>query len=168
MAKRLRALTEQAERFVMLYVAGTEETRGNGTQAYLRAYPNTTNKKVAGASASRLLTRESVRVRMKAVRDEAEAEATARLRSWMSLAPKAQAVLDTAMEGDWPKGWSDEQIRTALKAAQEALDRALGSTKHMHSEGAGGQTINVFVAATASTDQQAVSVALPYAEQGKL
>lgn len=155
---RARALTPQAEQFIILYVAGPDDVRGNGTRSYLKAYPNTTNEKVAGASASRLLKRESVRARIKELRDDAEEESRARLRSWMALAPEAQGVLEQAMRGEWPKGWSDEAIRSALKAAQETLDRALGNVKQMHSEQGSGQTVNVFVAAVASTDQQAVDV----------
>lgn len=172
MAERVRALTVAQERFVIQYVAGTDEQRGNGTRCYLEAFPNTTNEKIAGSCASRLLKRASVRARMQVLRDEAEAASKARLRSWMSMAPEAQNTLERAMRGEWPAGWSDEAIRSALKAAQDTLDRALGNVKQMHAEGASGQTINVFVAAGITpNDQQAVQaapipLALAYTESG--
>lgn len=155
MARR-QHLSPQAERFVILYMAGPDDMRGNGTRCYLEAYPNTTSEKVAGSLASRLLKRDSVRTRMRQLRDEAEESARNRLRSWMELAPKAQDVLEQAMDGSL--SGSDEQIRSAVNAAKETLDRALGSVKHMHDTESGGPVVNVFVAAGIPHDQQAVSV----------
>ncbi len=125
------------EQFAVLYVAGPDELRGNGTRAYLEAYPNCNSDQAAGVGASRLLKRDRVRVRMKELRDEAAAAARARLRNWMELAPDAQETLRAAAAGELVFDQADsklrpELIRSAVKSAIEILDRALGTTKHMH------------------------------------
>ena len=147
MAYAERPLTPQQERFVITYVAGPDNLRGNGLRAYEYAFPNSVGTKHAASSASRLLKRANVLARVRILRDEAEAESKARLLSWMEHAPEAQATLLQAMQGEWPEGMSDEEIRQAVKAAQVWLDRALGSVQQMHALTEGGQTINVVVAA---------------------
>jgi hypothetical protein len=147
---RPRPLSPQQEAFVIAYVAGPDEMRGNGTRAYLHAYPEQTNERNAGSSASRLLKRDSIRARIREIRDEAEEDARARLRSWLAMAPKAQEVLDQAMRGELEG--SDEQIRSAVKAAQEVLNRALGDIRQMHTVEGQGQTLNVYVAVAPPND----------------
>lgn len=46
------------ERFIVLYVAGPDELRGNGTRSYLEAYPNCKSEKAAAVGACRLLKRD--------------------------------------------------------------------------------------------------------------
>ena len=70
------------------------------------------------------------------LREIAAAECTARLRNWMELAPDAQETLRAAAAGTLdfkgdPK-LQPEKLRSAVRAATEILDRALGTTKHMH------------------------------------
>ena len=55
----------------------------------------------------------------------------------MELAPEAQETLRKAAAGElvFPKADAKlrpELLRSAVKAAIEVLDRALGTTKHMH------------------------------------
>ena len=59
------------------------------------------------------------------------------LRNWMELAPDAQETLRKAAGGElvFPKAdakLQPEMLRSAVKSAIEILDRALGTTKHMH------------------------------------
>ena len=154
MDKPPKPLTVPQERFVLAYVAGPDDLRGNGTRSYLHAFPNATNEKNARSSASRLLARDSVRARVRALRDEAAAEAKARLLSWVEEAPQAQEVLLQAMAGEWPKDWSDEAIRQAVKAAQHWLDRALGSVQQMHNVDVAGTGVQVIVAAGVVTHEK--------------
>ncbi len=74
---------------------------------------------------------------MAQLREMAAAQCTARLRNWMELAPDAQEALRAAVAGElvFPKADAKlrpELVRSAVKAAIEILDRALGTTKHMH------------------------------------
>ncbi len=131
-----RPLSPQQARFAELYVAGPDDIRGNGTRAYLAAYPTCHSESAAKTSASRLLRRDNVRARMAQLREMAAAECTARLRSWMELAPDAQETLRAAAAGELdfkgdPK-LQPEKLRSAVRAATEILDRALGTTKQMH------------------------------------
>jgi hypothetical protein len=70
------------------------------------------------------------------LREIAAAECTARLRNWMELAPEAQEALRKATAGELRFDASDrvepELLRSAVRAASEILDRALGTTKQMH------------------------------------
>ncbi len=125
------------ESFAVLYVAGPDGLRGNGTRAYLEAYPGCSSVQAAGVGATRLLKRDRVRVRMKELRDEAAAAARARLRNWMELAPDAQETLRRASAGELVFPQADpklrpELLRSAVRAASEILDRALGTVKQMH------------------------------------
>ena len=147
MERIAKPLTIQQERFVLAYVAGDENTRGNATESYLHAYPTATNRKNATSSGSRLLSRASVRARVQALRKSAEDEAHARLVSWVERAPEAQEVLLQAMRMEWPKDMSDEAIRQAVRAAQHWLDRALGSVQQMHNVDVAGTGVQVIVAA---------------------
>ncbi len=76
---------------------------------------------------------------MAELREAAGAECTARLRNWMELAPDAQETLRAAAAGELALKWADadpklqpELLRSAVRAATEILDRALGTTKQMH------------------------------------
>ena len=74
---------------------------------------------------------------MRELRDLAALEARARLRDWVELAPEAQETLRRAAAGELRfEGASDrvepELIRSAVRAASEILDRALGTVKQMH------------------------------------
>ncbi len=120
----------------MLYVAGPDGTRGNGTRAYLEAYPGCGSEGAAAVGASRLLKRAKIRARMKELREQASAEARARLRDWWELAPDAQETLRKAAAGElrFPEAGrvEPEMLRSAVRSATEILDRALGTTKQMH------------------------------------
>ena len=74
---------------------------------------------------------------MRELREITTAECIARLRPWMELAPDAQETLRAAGAGELVFPDADpklqpELIRSAVRAATEILDRALGTTKHMH------------------------------------
>ena len=132
-----RPLSPQQARFAELYVAGPDDIRGNGTRAYLAAYPTCHSESAAKTSASRLLRRDNVRARMAQLREMAAAECTARLRNWMELAPDAQETLRRASAGELVFPQADaklqpEMLRSAVRASSEILDRALGTTKQMH------------------------------------
>ena len=135
MGTRLRCSPSE-EQFAVLYVAGPDGLRGNGTGAYLETHPDCRSRQAAGVGATRLLKRDRVRARMKELRDEAAAAARACLRNWMELAPDAQDTLRKAAAGElrFPEAGrvEPELIRSAVKSAIEILDRALGTTKHMH------------------------------------
>ncbi len=131
-----RSLSPQQARFVELYVAGPDDLRGNATRCYQVAYPTAHSKRAACESASRLLRRPQVRAYMGQLREIAAAESIAKLRNWMELAPDAQETLRKAGAGElrFPEAGrvEPELIRSAVRAATEILDRALGTTKHMH------------------------------------
>jgi hypothetical protein len=85
------------------------------------------------------------------LREEAAEAAKARLKSWWELAPNAQETLNKAMTGDlrFPEAGpklEPEMIRSAIRAAQEVLDRALGTPKQMHDHQVQGQSVVVHVA----------------------
>ena len=125
------------ERFAVIYTAGPDGIRGNGTRAYLEAYPSCRSEQAAAVGASRLLRRDKVRARMAELRSEASAEARARLRDWWELAPEAQETLRKAAAGelrfpDADQRLEPELIRSAVRAAGHILDRALGTVKQMH------------------------------------
>ena len=132
-----RPLSPQQARFAELYVAGPDDIRGNGTRAYLEAYPTCHSRQAAAECASRLLRHAKIRAYMAELREIVAAECTARLRSWMELAPDAQDTLRAAAAGELVFDNADpklrpELIRSAVKSAIEILDRALGTTKQMH------------------------------------
>ncbi len=132
-----RSLSPQQSRFAELYIAGPDDLRGNGTRCYQVAYPTAHSKQAACESASRLLRRPQVRARIAQLRELVAAECTARLRSWMELAPDAQETLRKAAGGELRFLDADvrerpELLRSAVRSATEILDRALGTTKQMH------------------------------------
>ena len=133
----MRPLSPRQARFAELYVAGPDDLRGRQARCYRVAYPACSNDNSAGASASTLLRRPNVRAYMAELREAAGAECTARLRSWMELAPDAQETLRAAAAGELVFDQEDpklrpELLRSAVKSAIEILDRALGTTKQMH------------------------------------
>ena len=157
MGTRLRCSPSE-ERFTVLYVAGPDGLRGNGTRCYLETHPDCCSRQAAGVGATRLLKRDRVRARMRELRDEAAAAARARLRNWMELAPDAQETLRAAAAGDLVFDQADsklrpELIRSAVKSAIEILDRALGTTKQMHEHKVQGGII-VAVAGPPQVTQQ--------------
>ena len=81
-------------------------------------------------------SRVAIRGDVEWLREAAAAECTARLRNWMELAPDAQETLRKAADGRLRFNASDrvepELLRSAVRAATEVLDRALGTTKQMH------------------------------------
>jgi hypothetical protein len=119
-------LSASEETFAVLYVGGEPGIQGNGTRAYLAAFPGCNSAKVAGACASRMLKRDRVQARITGLRNEAAQEVRDRLRSWWELAPEAQATLERAAAGSLPASWSDERIRSAVKSAQYIIDRCEG------------------------------------------
>lgn len=144
--------SQKEERFAVLYAGGPEDTRGNGTRAYLRAYPSCNSEHAAAVSASRLLKRARVRARVRELREEAAEAAKSRLRSWWELAPEAQRTLELASRGqlrfpDSSPKVEPELIRSAVRSAIEILDRAMGTVKQMHEHRLTGQAIIVGIAA---------------------
>ena len=138
-----RPLSPQQARFVELYIGGPADVRGNATQSYLAAYPSCYSIDSAAQSGSRLLRHDKVRARMRELRKITTAECIARLRPWMELAPDAQETLRAAGAGELVFPDADpklqpELIRSAVRAASEILDRALGTTKQMHDHRVGG------------------------------
>ncbi len=132
-----RPLSPQQARFAELYVAGPDDIRGNGTRAYLQAYPTCHSRQAAAECASRLLRHAKVRAYMGQLREIAAAECTARLRNWLELAPEAQETLRAAAAGELVFDQADpklrpELLRSAVRSATEILDRALGTTKQKH------------------------------------
>jgi hypothetical protein len=122
-------LTRGEEAFALAYVAGADGMQGNATLSYLQAYPTCTSKTVAGSCGSRLLKRGRVQARVVELRTEAAEAVRDRLRSWWELAPAAQATLERAAAGILGSsgiGWSDERIRSAVKAATYIIDRCEG------------------------------------------
>ena len=132
----MRPITAQQARFAELYIAGPDDLRGRAGRCYRVAYPACSSDKAAAPSASRLLRLANVRAYMAELREMAAAECTARLRNWMELAPDAQETLRAAAAGElFPDARVKERpemLRSAVKAATEILDRALGTTKQMH------------------------------------
>lgn len=130
-------LDDTTETFLQLYLAGPDGTVGNATEAYMQASAGTLSRPAAATRASRALARGSVRTRMGELRDLAQGLKIARLREWVSMAPAAQHQLYLISEGKTPADWTDEQVRSALKACAIILDRAIGTVKQQveHSGG---------------------------------
>lgn len=121
----------------MMYVAGPDDVRGNGTQSYLAACSGSPADNTAASEACGLLKRPKVRARMREIREEGNRGALARLRSWLEMAPAAQTTLEAIAAGtfDFPKdpdAVRSEKIRSARSAAEHILDRALGTVRQMH------------------------------------
>lgn len=140
-------LTPQQEEFARLYYAGPEELRGNATRCYLEVYygghegveSGQSIYRTASANASHLLHRDKVLARIAEIRDEAAGRAKARARSWWEMYPDAQRTLWAAITGRWgdldtgPNHvWDDEAKRSAVKAAQEVVERCEGTAKQVH------------------------------------
>jgi hypothetical protein len=131
-------LTPAQDAFVRAYVAGESETVGNARRSYMLAFPKCKSLGAASVSASRLLSKAVVRARMAELRQQAERDARARLRSWWALAPDAQTTLELASAGlfdpmpDAPHGVRSEAIRSGVRAAQEILNRAEGTPQQLH------------------------------------
>jgi len=134
----LNVLTLGQESFVQAYVAGEPDTLGNGTRAYLSAFPNCTTDQSGAVQACRLLKMPKVRARISELRAEAERACRARLRSWWALAPDAQRTLEQAAAGSFdpmpeaPHGVRAEAIRSGVRSAQEILNRAEGTPQQLH------------------------------------
>jgi len=134
----LNVLTVGQEAFVQAYVAGDDDTAGNGTRSYLSAYPKCTTDQSGAVQACRLLKLGKVRARISELRADAERQARARLRSWWALAPEAQRTLEQAAAGsfdpmpDAPHGVRAEAIRSGVRSAQEILNRAEGTPQQLH------------------------------------
>ena len=137
MGRRLTCSPHE-DRFVELYVAGPDGLRGNGTRAYLEAYPSCHSEQAAAVGACRLLKRANVRTRMNELREQASADARARLRDWWELAPAAQETIRLTAAGlfdpmpDAPHGVRAEAIRSGVRSAQEVLNRAEGTPQQLH------------------------------------
>ena len=137
MGKRLTCSPAE-DCFAGLYVAGPDGLRGNGTRAYLEAYPSCTSEQAAAANACRLLKRDRVRARMRELREQASADARARFRDWWELAPAAQETIRLTAAGlfdpmpDAPHGVRAEAIRSGVRSAQEVLNRAEGTPQQLH------------------------------------
>ncbi len=137
MGTRLRCSPAE-EQFAVLYVAGPDGLRGNGTRSYLEAYASCRSEQAAGVGACRLLKRARIRARMRELREQASAEARARLRDWWELAPAAQETIRLTAAGlfdpmpDAPHGVRAEAIRSGVRSAQEVLNRAEGTPQQLH------------------------------------
>ena len=152
-------------------------TGGNATRSYLYAYRSEraanagSNERVyrnASVQGSRVLRDAGVRARVRALQEQALEEAMARLRPWIELAVAAQETLYKALTGDlrFPEVDSrlePEMIRSAIRAAEEVLDRALGTSRQMHEHHVGGQAIVVHVAGPGEAIELGREVQVPRA-----
>lgn len=147
-------LNPRQEEFARLYYAGPEHLRGNGRRCYMEAYDQD-DPECADAAASRLLGRDKVRARIRELRDQAAQEAKARARDWWELYPAAQETLRKAATGDL-EFEHPEQLRTAVKAAQEIVSRCEGTVKQVHEHAVNQKAIVVQVAGTPVEDPEEV------------
>lgn len=73
---------------------------------------------------------------MRELREGALSAEEVRLRDWAGLAPAAQETLIRAAAGTLStsdgKAWSDQQVRSAVDAAKEILNRAIGTVAQQH------------------------------------
>lgn len=139
-------LNPNQEEFARLYYAGPDPLRGNATRCYLQAYygghedysDGDRTYNVAATSGHRLLQNPKVRARIAELRDEAAESARLRARSWWELYPDAQRTLWAAITGRWAdlgppsQVWDDEARRSAVKAAQEVVERCEGTSRQVH------------------------------------
>lgn len=144
-------LNPRQEAFCRKYYAGSDEVRGNGTEAYLAAY-DTDNRNAAAVGASRLLKRDKIRARIREIREEAAEDAKLRVSKWWEDVPQARQTLRWALTGNWPEEFEDDDQakRSAVEAAQTVIERAYGSVQLQHEHRISGQAI---VAVTAGPDQ---------------
>lgn len=101
---------------------GVPPTVGNGRQSYIMAGYRVKGAS-ADASASRLSRLRVVQQRIAELQREEQRRQSVRLRHWRTLLPKAQQVLEDAMEG---KDITTPQIR----AAQEVIRQAEGAARY--------------------------------------
>lgn len=139
-----KPLNPRQEEFARLYYAGPEHLRGNGRRCYMEAYDQD-DPECADAAASRLLGRDKVRARIRELRDQAAQEAKARARDWWEIYPEAQETLRKAACGELDFD-HPEQLRTAVKAAQEVVSRCEGTVKQVHEHSVQQESIVVHVA----------------------
>ncbi len=137
------ALPDTHERMARLYLGGPDGVVGNATEAYARAFPCDGLERVTVQQrGNRVIRSKRLRVRLAELRAETLAQASpeivGRLREWVELAPDAQQTLHRAATGSLPAGWSDEDKRQAVRAAERILDRAIGKVADTIHLGVGG------------------------------
>lgn len=145
-------LNPRQEKFARLYYAGPEHLRGNGRRCYMKAY-ELDNPQSADTGASRLLRNEKVRARIRELRDEAAQEAKARARDWWEMYPEAQETLLKAARGKLEFN-HPEQLRSAVRAAQEIVSRCEGTAKQVHEHNVQEEGIVVHVAGAPHPPQE--------------
>ena len=124
--RRQYGLNENQLKFCLEYTLG--EHAGNGTRAYMAAYPTAKDYQGSAASASTLLKEPKVAQKIAELRKEAERAAleSVSVQNWMELVPKAMKRLVYLME-------NAKSQTVQLQAAEKILDRALGKPKESHS-----------------------------------
>ena len=123
----MATLNARQEAFCQLWVFGNPghdpadplsapDTRNNAYQSYVAA-GYAARGSAARACASRLLTKANIRQRIAELRREQERVCEVFLRRWRSLLPKAQQVLEDALDGREITG---PQIQAAREVIQQA------------------------------------------------
>ena len=142
-------LTPKQARAAELYVAGPPDCVGSKVGAYVRAYNWAGSRRGAQVKASGLFAREDVAAYVRALRAAGTGAAVDTLRDWSELAVDAQETIHRAATGSLPAGLSDEQVRSALRAAQYIVDRAYGTpSQQIELRSTGGITVEVAGPAT--------------------
>lgn len=151
-------LNPNEERFCRLYVHGDPDAErtivGNASRAYYRAHD--CKLTTARSAAYRLLKRERVRRRIAELREEARTVLEEVMPDWRDEVASAMRTLRWARSGKWPDRFAgdDQAKRSAVKAAEQTLDRALGSVKQMHEVNVNQRSIVVQVAGPAHQPQE--------------
>lgn len=151
-------MTPEQEQFCRYYVHGDPDAertiQGNASRSYYRAYD--CKLTTARSAAFRLLKRERVRTRIAELREEARSVLDEVMPDWRDEVASAMRTLRWARTGKWPDRFAgdDQAKRSAVKAAEQTLDRALGSVKQMHEVNVNQRSILVQVAGPAHQPQE--------------
>ncbi len=120
-------LTPKEQAAAELYVSGPPSCLGSKVASYVSAYTWRGSRAGARSKASALFGRERVAAYVRALRELSLEESAGTLRDWSELAPDAQETLHRAATGSLPRGLSDEEVRSAVRAAMYVIDRAYGT-----------------------------------------
>lgn len=128
----LNCLTPKQRAFVLTYTLGEDGIRGVLYKSYMAAGFESKDQFSASAGASALMRERKIREAIADIRNELEKEALGKMKSWASMALKAQDLLDKALdtalnpkvaEATNSAVYLDSERITVIK---EVLDRALG------------------------------------------
>lgn len=116
----LAVLNPGRREFVLKYVLGEDGVRGIAYKAYMAAGYTAKNNNTASSAAYQLLRDPLVLAAIEELQKERDRQAKMQMRSWVTLATKAQKKLEDYLDGKILLS------ANAITVIKEVLDRALG------------------------------------------